>query len=439
MTKNLTQFLIAILLISTLSSCSGDKKIDDKNAVSVFLKDDSIKVDPALEKIQISIPVQTSSKSWFGSNNDNNAEVENFRFPKEITKIKSNWENYRFSYPDHHVFAPLIADEKIYHLDVKGNLYAKNLDDLKLIWKKKLVNSWFTKDFTNGKISYHNNQIFVSTGYNFIFCVNAQTGDVVWEKKLSSIPISTPIADDKQVYVITDDNKTYALNVQNGEINWTHAGILRATGIMGSASPVVYKNNVISSYSSGEIYALNKDTGEANWVHDLNINKADNSDFILNDVDATPVAKDGVVYGIGNGGLMMSIRVADGVILWQKELASITDFWIAGEFIYLINNDNQLISVYRKTGGIKWFVQLKKYFNEKKTNSKIIYNGIVMAGDNLIFTNSGRRLFVVSPVNGEILQTKKINGKIFHNPIVVNEKIYLQTIDSFVTSLVVIK
>ena len=424
-----------------LSSCSSDKKIDDKNAISVFADTQSIKADDALANLQILLPKQINNQSWFGSNNDNNQDAENFvfasQFAWQISKIKSTWTGSLPSYNDRMVFSPTVVKDRIYVLDAKGNLYARDISTHKIIWKKKLIDRWSVKDFTNGKISYSNGQILASTGYNLVLCVDATDGKIIWQKTLSSIPISAPISDGNQFFVTTNDNKTYALDAKNGEINWAHSGILKATGILGSANPVLYKNYLISSYSSGEVYALSKESGEIAWVYDLNISKADNSDFILNDVDATPVIKGDVVYAIGNGGLMMAIRIIDGAILWQKELSSITDFWIAGDFIYLVNNDNQLICLYKNTGGVRWFVQLKKYLNDKKATGKIIYNGIIMAGDNLIMTNSNRELLVVSPLDGKILQTKELEQQIFHSPIAVDGKIYLHTIGRFSTNLVV--
>ncbi len=429
-------------LITSLSSCSSDKKIDDKNAISVFADLNLIQLDSSLKDIPITIPQATSNQSWFGSNNDNNQTIENFAFGRkstigQISKIKSTWAGYRSSYDNRMVFAPIIVEDKIYILDANSNLYAKDLASHKTIWKKKLIDRWFIKDFTNSKISYFNGKIFATTGYNLVFCIDAKTGEVLWQKTLSSIPISTPISDGDQVFLITDDNKTYSLSAANGEINWVHFGILKATAILGSANPVIYKNYIISAYSSGEIYTLDKKNGEAGWVYDLNLNKVDSSDFVLNDIDATPNVKNNVLYTIGNGGLMMAIRIIDGAILWKKELASITDFWIAGDFIYLVNNDNQLICLYKKTGGIKWFVQLKKYLKDKKPASKIIYNGIIMAGNNLMMTNSRKELLVISPLDGKILQTKKLDQQIFHNPIIVDNKIYLHTIGRFTTDLVV--
>ena len=438
---NLFKVLTIIVLVASIFSCSTDKKIDDKNAVAVFVDSDLIKQDPALKNLIITIPQAIINRSWFGNNSDNNQIIENFSLSGDFTKKNISYKSVNISYSfirnNQMIFAPAIVEDKIYILDDNGHLYAKNLSNYQTIWKTKLANGWLQKNFTNGKISYFDGKIFATDGYNVILCFDAKNGKILWQKTLSSILISAPISDGDQVFLVTDNNKTYSLLVADGTINWIHSGISKSTTILGSANPVPYKNYIISSYSSGEIYALNKKDGESVWVRDLNLNKITSSDFVLNDIDATPLVKDDIIYTIGNGGFMMAIKIADGNILWQKELASITDFWIADNFIYLINNNNQLICLYKKTGDIIWFNQLKEYLNNKKPTSHIIYNGIIMADNNLIMTNSNNELLIISPFDGKILKTKKLSGKIFHNPIIANDKLYLYIMNKFSTSLYV--
>jgi outer membrane protein assembly factor BamB len=438
----LTTILTAIFLITFLSSCSINKKVDDKNAILAFIDLDPITKDQNLKDVIITFPKAINNNYWFGNNSDNNQIIENFSFDIDFRKknVEDKSINIGSSFVQNNkmVFAPIIAENKIYVLDNNGNLYAKDLLSYKTIWKAKLSSGLFKQNFAGGKISYFDGKIFSTNGYNLIICFDAKNGKILWQKTLSSILISTPISDGNQLFLITNNNQTYSLATLDGKINWIHSGISKATAILGSANPVFYKNYVISSYSSGEIYALNKKDGTLSWVYDLNLNKISNSDFILNDADATPIIKNNIAYTIGNGGLMMAIRIDDGKVLWQKKVASITDFWIAGDFIYLIDNDNKLICLYKETGGIIWFKQLKKYFNDKTSNNRIIYNGIVMAGDNLIMTNSNKELIIISPLDGEIINTIKLSGQVFHRPILVNKKLYLYLINKFSTSLYII-
>lgn len=428
---------ISLILVLLLFSCVKNKAENKGQNVSVFSDIDSVTLDPSLKNVVVRVPIQTANKSWFGSGNDNNQQAENLALEKKIFNLKSVSTGYVSGYDNRMVFAPVIVNNRIYFLDARGNLKAWNLNNYKKIWQTKLIKKWTLKKFTNGKISYFNNSIFAITGSNLVLKVNSLDGQIIWSKQIGAIPASAPISDGNQVFVITNDNKTYALSDKDGNINWVHSGVLRSTAILGTANPVVYQNYLVASYSSGELYVLEKKSGETFWSYDLNLSKAIDSDFILNDIDATPIIKNDVVYAIGNGGLMMAIAIRTGQVLWQKELASISDFWIAGDFIYLINSQNQLLCLSKSSGGIKWFLKLPKYVKEKKPDKKIFYNGLIMAGDNLIVTNSNRQLLLISAVNGNIIQSKRLDQKAYHSPIVVDRKLYLHTIGRFDSKLLI--
>lgn len=353
--------------ILLLTSCSDkDKEYDKTKAVSAFVAIDPIKLDPSLEKLVITPPKQQKNNSWGiagTSGSAQNQQIENFEksfatkkpffsFKKtqEISLSKSIpfWFFYGGSIDDHFVFSPLIKDNKIFFLDTGGVLAAYDLKTEEKIWKSRVFHRVYLKNYQTPKIGYGDGKIFAIAGINKIVAVSEVDGKIIWSKDISSIPVSAPIVDGKFLYVSTNDNKTYALNAADGELQWVQSGITRQTAIFGAADPIIYKEFLIVSYSSGEVYALNKKTGEALWSQDLNLSRATNSDFYLNDIDATPVVKDGTAYVIGNGGLMMAIDVKSGNYVWKKEIAGIVDFWLAGDFLFVINNDNKMLAVQKK-------------------------------------------------------------------------------------------
>lgn len=437
-----------------LFACDKDQEYDKAKAISAFVAIDPIKVDPELEKVEIKLPKQKNNNFWSGSAGAQNQLVENIAknftlktrgfFGKKSSEISldessQTWFFYSGSNVDHFVFSPIIKDGKIFILDTAGVLVARDLKTEKKIWKSRIFKKSFLKNYKTPKISYADGKIFAIAGVNKIAAASEVDGKLLWSKEISSIPVSTPVSDGKLVYVASNDNKLYALNATSGELEWVQSGIIRPTAILGAADPVIYKDFLITSYSSGEIYAVNKKTGEPLWSQDLNINKATNSDFYLNDVDATPYVQNDVIYSIGNGGLMMAMKVTDGNYLWKKEIAGIVDFWGAGEFLFVVNNDDKLLAVSKKTGGIKWISQLPNFVKEKKPQTKIIYSGVVMAGDKLLITRFDGMLLIVSPLDGKIEKTFSIGKKISHSPAVVDGKIYLHAIGKYLIDLIEIQ
>ncbi len=437
--------LLFSITILALSSCSKDEDYDRAKAVSAFTNLDLIKVDPALEEVAITIPKQQKNSTWFGSASSQNQQIENFSksflessWSKKISFDKSLkiWSFYSGNKDDRFVFSPIIKEDKVFLLDSGGTLKAYEIKQDKKIWKTRIFPRQYLKNYQTPKIGYFDGKIFAVAGINKIVAVNEADGKVLWSKDISSIPVSSPVSDGELVYVTTNDNKLYAFNVGDGELQWTQSGILRPTAIFGAADPVIYKNSVIVSYSSGEVYAVNKKTGEAIWSQNLNISKATNSDFYLNDVDATPVVKDDIIYAIGNGGLMMAMKLKDGNYLWKKEIAGIVDFWLAGDFIFVINNDNKLLAVNKKTGGIKWISQLPNLKKEKKPETKILYSGVVMAGNHLLISRADGELLIANPLDGKIERNFSIGKKISHAPVVVNDKIYFYILGKYLIDLI---
>lgn len=443
---------------SILFSCSEkEKEYDKSKAISVFEVIDPVKVDKSLEAAEIKLPQQKNLAQWTGSASSQNQLAENlmknfaqknrglfggfFDKTKEISLeiSSSTWFLYRGKLVEHFVFSPIIKDGKIFVFNTSGRLFCYDLTSGKALWKSPIFERSILKNYRTPKIGYADEKIFAIAGTNKIAAASAQDGKLLWLKEISSIPISSPVSDGKLVYVSTNDNKLYAFDVVSGDLIWVQSGISRSTAILGVADPVIVDDLLIVAYSSGEIYALKKDSGEAAWSQDLNISKATGSDFYLNDIDATPLVKDGFVYTVGNGGLTAAIRLKDGSFLWKKQLSGIVDFWMAGDFLFMIDNSDRLISMSKKTGGIKWISQLPYLKKENKPETKIFYSGLVLAGDKLLISRNDGQLLAASPFDGKIEATLKFDKKISHSPIVVNDKIYLHSIGKYTIDLIEIK
>lgn len=441
--NSVTAFLILILFCS----CSKDKKVDLTNAIPAFAKENSLESDKSLSNFAITLPDQKIVKNWTSASSQKNGAFENlakkFTINEdgeiELKKSTKYWSFYSGSFSEKFVFEPVIFDNKIYNLDSGGILRAFDLNKKKLIFKKRIFPRKFTQNYQTPKITYFNNMIFAISGINEIVCVNAENGKIIWQKDISSIPISAPLADKDKIYVITNDNKVYALNQKDGSLQWTQSGVFRPTAIFGSAELVAKNNLILASYSSGEIYALNKDSGSVIWSNRLNVSRATDSDFYLNDIDATPIINNGVVYAVGNGGLMMAIDINDGNYLWKKEIASIADFWISGNYIFIINNDNKLLAIHKNKGKVRWISDLPDYKNPKKLVTKYIYNGLVVAGDKIVISRSDGEIIIVSPITGKILKEIDVAKKLDHSPIIVGDKMYFYVMDKLFTRLVVLQ
>ncbi|NBX52967.1 MAG: hypothetical protein EBT63_04895 [Proteobacteria bacterium] len=449
-TKNNIFNYLSFLLLVFIFSCSSDKKYDKSKAIAVLNQTNQLVIDNNLDKIPISIPASRNNHSWLGSSSLVNQNIENItkNFNSKETSwyiknsdinIKRTWYKNIFYIEDFaksFVYSPIIINDKIFVLDSSGELTAFLLSTKKTIWHKRIFNKLWLKNYKVAHLGACDNKLFAVVGVNQIKAINQDDGKILWEKDLSVIFNSTPICDGESVFITSSDNKTYALNALDGEIKWIHYGIPKSLAIFGNAQVVISEDLAIASYSSGEIYAINKKSGKELWSSELNSNQNYNSNFFLSDVDATPLVKDGVVYAIGNGGLMKAIMAKNGDEKWNLPITSVVDFWLAGDFLYVINNDNQLFAVYKKTGTIKWQVQLEKFRNPKKISSKHNYIAVVMAGNKLLVARQDGEMLIISPFDGKVEKNYSLNKRILHAPIVIDNKIYFYGMSRFKTKLI---
>jgi outer membrane protein assembly factor BamB len=446
--KNFKYLFCASILI--LNNCSTDKKYDKSKAVSLLNFNIPLEASTNLENVSIKIPSQTNNNLWSGSSSLLNQRIENIAKTyatqqvgwwqkKTEIKIDRTWYKNIFYYEDFaksFVYSPIILNDKIFVLDSSGDLTAFSLDNKKTLWHKRIFDKLWLKNYKVAHLGACHDLLFAVAGVNQIKAVNQIDGKILWSKDLSVVLNSAPICDDKNIYISSSDNKTFALNYKTGDISWIHYGIQKSLAIFGNSQPVLAGDFLILSYSSGEIFAVNKKTGENLWSNDLNSSQNYNSNFFLSDIDATPLVKDDVVYVIGNGGFMKAISLKNGNEIWQLSIASIIDFWLAEDFLFVINNDNKLMAVYKKTGQIKWVVQLPNFKNPKKITSKFNYIGVVMAGDKLLVARQDGEIFFISPFDGKIEKQYSLNKRILHVPVVINNKIYFYGMSRFKTKLI---
>lgn len=442
--------LIASLIILCLETgCDKDQSYDKSKAITAYIQDTNLVID-VNNKTEISIPKPIINKNFYGSFSQLNQDIEHFEkkynlssnnflskkqqiifdknWTKSILNLSAKSQNF------HH--QPLIVNNQIFFIDGSGKLYCYDLITKKKKWSLQVFKNSWIKNYRSSHLSFADNKIFATIGTNHLASIDAITGKIIWQKQVSAILNSLPIFNDNQLFVVSDANKLYCFDANNSNLLWTHTGVNRNTAIFGNSEPIIYKDKVLIAYSSGEIYALNKKNGEVLWINDLNINKAVSSDFYLSDIDASMIIKNNIVYAIGNSGLMKAIDVDKGNVIWKKQIASITNFWLAGDYLFVINNDNKLIAINRNNASIKWIANLPDYKNPKKPATKFIYNGLVMAGNKLLISREDGEILLASIQDGKVEKSIKIGDKISHFPVVVNNKIYFQNVGLFSVEII---
>lgn len=412
-------FIVLILLF--IISCSKKKPIlgERKN---VFLNNNSsIQVLEDIKNIKISNV--STYKNYYGDNSILNSYIENYKvndfnfYEKNVASKKFGVKNYFFS-------SPVIVDNIVYYLDTNGYLVSRNINDIgNKLWKIKIIKNDNNINYFGGKISFYNDVLFISDRINEIISVS-KNGKILWRKQLNAIPISTPVIFDNILYVITNDNKLYALNIADGKIEWIHYGMVKDSAILGSANPVIYKDYVIASYSSGELFIIDRKSGEVIFSSNLTGKYLIFSNFELTDIDSTPAIKNDILIATANSGVTQAINLKNMKILWKQNLPSLTNIQINGDFAYLITTDNIVVCLNINNGKIAWFKELNKYKNINNKNDLVYYKSLIFINSKLYLFNNLNEYKIINPYNGDFLDSKTLPFNFYNIPFSLNNNLF---------------
>ena len=131
---------------------------------------------------------------------------------------------------------------------------------------------------------------------------------------------------------------------------------------------------------------------------------------------------------------MATLELATGQRVWERNFAGTSTPWVAGEFIYIVSLEGEVICMTRRDGKIRWVKALDRYKNAKKKSDPIQWEGPILAGDRLFIAGSNKQLVAMSPYTGEIVSTVKLKAPAFLAPIVAANSLYLVTDDGTLTA-----
>jgi outer membrane protein assembly factor BamB len=265
----------------------------------------------------------------------------------------------------------------------------------------------------------------VASGQKDIVAINIENGKEVWRHTLDNVIRAAPIIQHDKLFVSTIDNKLYFLDLADGNTLWIHEGASENIGVFGAASIAADGNMIIVPHSSGQLHALNIYNGEEIWSVNLSYQKSNITGFAISDIDVTPVIRDNKIYISNNIGSLFAINLENGAPLWKREVRGIKSIWVAGEYLYVINEHKQIIAINRENGYIKWIEKIMPEDAKAKSGDKTKFVGPLMAQDQLIAAGNNGKLYFISPLDGKNIKTINIPSNISLMPVIADGNIYI--------------
>lgn len=428
-----------LLLVLTLAGCSifesllpgGEHKVPlTGKRESILNLEGDVHPDPAIESLQVRLPQPTVNRDWPEAGGYPTHAMQHLALRDAVHRIWSRSVGEGDSDAGEIMAAPVVEGGRIFTMDAESKIAAFDANTGRELWKFDPKPRGSRTTTFGGGLAALGDQVFVTTGYAQVLALRAQTGRVIWRHNVPSPVHSPPTVADGRVYAVTIENELHVLSTTDGHELWSHNGLPEPAGLLGGASPAVEGEIAVVAYTSGEIYALGTENGHPLWNDSLASAQSLDAMTALADIRGRPIIDHGMVFAVSHSGRMLAIDLRTGDRVWEQDIGGSYSPWIAGEFIYLLTNDNSLVCLTRREGKVKWVLDLPVYQNAKKKRDPIEWAGPVLAGDRLIVISSDGSAVAVSPYTGKALGRIEISDGGFVAPVLADETLYVLTSDA---------
>ena len=411
-----------------LSGDDTDEARIEGERISVLQLQKKLEIEADANKAAPDIPAAWQNALWPQAGGYPNHAMGNLRLSEG--RLERQWSTNIGKGSSRHSrlsAQPVVVNEVIYTLSADAVVSAVDANDGKKLWQVSVVPEDEKSETLGGGIGFGDGKVIVSAGFNEILALNPDDGEKVWTHYTGAPVRAAPSISSGRVFIISTDNQLTALNAEDGSLLWRHAGIPEEEGVLGSVAPAIAGDLVVAVYSSGEVFGLHAANGRLLWSDNLSTISRAGTTWRLSDVRAIPVIDQDrvLVAGLADRTLMLDRRSGERV--WQKDVGAFAAPIIAGDALYQLTPQNELVAMLRETGEIIWIKSLRKYVDRNDKRGAVIWSAPIMAGDRLILSNSLKDVVEILPMTGDTIREWKLGTPSVIQPVVAEQTLYFMS------------
>jgi len=311
-----------------------------------------------------------------------------------------------------------------------GNVYCLDAETGKIIWRYKLSQQIFASPCVAGGRVYCGEGLH-SDGNSSLYCLDATSGTLLWSFRTKSHVESSPTVEDGKVWFGAGDDGLYCLDAETGKEIWHFEGVHVDVG------PAVDDERVYfgTGYTTQGMICLNRETGEKIWGVQTKFGAW-----------GTPSVDGGALFfAIGNGnfvesapeserfGRVICCEAATGRERWHRDVPDsvLTAIVVVGDRLYFGCRDGKVYCFDKKTGKTVW---------ESATGGPVLSSPAV-SGDMLYVGSEDGLIYAMETSTGRIAwkyDTKKVAGhatRIWSSPALAGGRLFFGTSSGYIFCL----
>jgi outer membrane protein assembly factor BamB len=444
--------LLTVLMVAALgaSGCStlgrinpfhgGEKPKEtasEGERISIIPQGERLEVSEALKGQDFALPAPTVVTDWPLPGGTPEQSIQHVDAAPNLSVA---WRHSigRGSGGGFYVTAPPIAvGGRIYVMDADANVSAHDAQTGAQVWRTSIRPNDNRRDREafGGGIAYADGKLYVSSGYREVVQLDAASGAVGWRTRTEEPIHAAPTVSDGRVMVVALDNTLLTFDAATGQPGWTYQALSEPARILAASSPAVSGETVVASFGSGELVALREQNGSDLWNAALSRASRTSALSEIRDIPGRPVIYQGDVFAVSHSGVFAATDLRTGQARWSLPVVGVTSPWAAGDVVYVVSRDGQLVCAARDSGQVYWITDLNAGYKPRKTGGflwigrhaelKPLWSSPILANNRVILVGSGGDLISVNAKTGAVEKRVRLGAPAIIGPIASGGMIYV--------------
>ncbi len=289
-----------------------------------------------------------------GSSPKDYSDATPLRAINTSVSVKALWAKPTGDVPEYaHAQLPVVIDtdaknKTIYVASRRGEVAAHAAKTGDVLWEISMGEA------LTGGPGIGESLLFVATREAELVALDKNNGAERWRQRISSEMLAAPVVAGDLLVVQTIDGRISVYKTATGKKLWSYGRSIPKLTLRGTSQPLVVNEIVLAGFSDGRLLSLNLATGELLWETTIAVPHGRTDLERLVDIDGLFRAADGVVYVSSYQGRVVAVSIADGNVLWARDMSSYTGLTVNGGQIFITDATSRVWALDGRTGATLW-------------------------------------------------------------------------------------
>ncbi len=272
------------------------------------------------------------------------------------------------------VFFPVYENGALYAADEKGRLFKLDPETGQEIWRVE------TRLQLSGGIGTGDGMILLGTYKGEVVAFD-ESGNSLWQTRVTSEILSPPQVDSGIVVVRTGDGRLFGLDAADGKRIWIHQGATPPLTVRSFAGVLISRGAIFAGFPGGKLIAMDLFNGNVGWEATVAQPHGVTELERMTDISSLPVIDEHEVCAVAYHGRVACFEVTSGNQIWAKDASSSAGLVMDNNYVY-VSEERGAVVAYDKSSGVTAWKRGK--LGSRKLSTPMIARGArLVIGDDL--------------------------------------------------------